>query len=320
MSKSTEWILKQEARISVRKEKLPFVSVIVPVYNDAQALRLCLQSLREQTYPADRFEVIIVDNKSTKDNPQTVVDHFPGWRYSLETKIGSYAARNRGISLARGEAFAFIDSDCIASPHWLEEGVRTLFAHPNCGLVGGYVDVFVKFPEHPTSVELYESVTAFPLREWIQEWNRCATCNMFVWSKVFDTVGLFNESLMSGGDFEWSDRVYNAGLEPIYNEKVCVRHPARRTWRQIIKVHRRVAGGADYLDKLHNGLKRRMSLVRLIYEIFVPPIPFMRESYSDKRLKSRSERLRVIMVFVVLHYVRVLERVRVRLGFAAKRS
>lgn len=323
MSERTELISKQEppnGAKALSKEKMPFISVIVPVYNDAKSLRLCLQSLKEQIYPADRFEVIIVDNNSTNDDPQNVVADFPGYQCKVETKIGSYAARNKGISLARGEVFAFIDSDCIASPHWLVEGVRTLLAHPECGLVGGLVDVFAQDSERPSSVELYERVTAFQVRKWIQELNRCVTANLLVWAEVFEKVGLFDETLKSGGDFEWSSRVHKASLELIYDEKARVRHPARRTWRQIINLHRRLEGGLQGLRKLHNRPKRHVSIFRRIYRISVPPIHHIRECYSDELLRSRSERLRVVMVFVFLHYVRVLERVRLSMGLATKRK
>lgn len=320
MSEEIYTIPNQYKLESTPKETLPFVSVIMPVYNDAEALRLCLQSLRAQTYPADLFEVIVVDNGSTKDNPQAVVTEFPGFRYSVEAKPGSYCARNKGITFARGEALAFIDSDCIASPQWIEEGVRTLMTHPDCGLVGGHVDIFVQDPERPTSVELYERVYAFRFKQWIEEWHVCGTGNMFVWSKVFDKVGLFNEIFMSGGDFEWSGRVHEAGLKLIYNEKVSLQHPARRTWLQVINVHRRVAGGLHHLKHPLSRSNHRTSLFHKIYRVFVPPISLIRKYCSDNRLKSRSERLRVAMVFVILRYVRVLERIRNSLRFNAKRS
>jgi GT2 family glycosyltransferase len=301
-------------------ETLPFVSVILPVYNDAVALCRCLHSLRKQTYPVDRFEVIVVDNGSTKDNPQAVVADFPGYRYCVETKVGSYAARNRGMSLANGEVYAFIDSDCIASEQWLEEGVRTLLTYPECGLVGGQVDIFVEDPEHPTSVELYERVYAFRFKQWIEELHVCGAGNMFVWPKVFDNIGLFNETFMSGGDFEWSGRVHQAGLKLIYNEKVILQHPARRTWREIIKRKRRIPGGSHYLKHSQNKSNHHSSLFRKISWLFVSPINLIRKYCSDSRLKSRSERFRVAIVFVVRHYVRVLESIRVRLGFSARRS
>lgn len=301
-------------------KSLPFVSVILPVYNDAKALHCCLRSLSAQTYPADRFEVIVVDNGSWKDNPQEVVAKFPGYKYSVESKAGSYAARNKGISLANGEAFAFIDSDCIALPQWLEEGVRTLLANPECGLVGGSVEIFFQDSANPTSVELYESVYAFRFKEWIEEWHVCGAGNMFVWAKVFDNIGLFNEIFKSVGDFEWSGRVHQAGLHLIYNEKAVLQHPARRTWRQIIILHRRFAGGSQHLKHSQKTSNHHSTFFRKIYRVFAAPIKLIRKCRSDSRLKKRNDRFRVSIVIVVLHYVRILERIRLRLGFSARRS
>ena len=320
MSKITDPTPMQDVLECSSSKTLPFVSVILPVYNDAEALRHCLKSIRVQTYPKDRFEVIVIDNGSTKDDPKAVVAEFPGYRCSVETKVGSYAARNKGMSLAGGEAFAFIDSDCIASPQWMEEGVRTLLSHPECGLVGGRVDVFAQDPKHPTSVELYQRITALQLKDWI-EWHVCGTCNMFVWPKVFDKVGLFNENLKSSGDFEWSRRVHDAGLKLIYNEKVSIQHPARRTWGQIIKRHRRLAGGRrSYQNLQQNVSDYPTSLLHRIHNALMPQISAMRKLCSDNRLKARSERIRVALVFVVLHYVSVLEVIRLMFGGQATRS
>ncbi|NJR70570.1 MAG: glycosyltransferase family 2 protein [Synechococcales cyanobacterium CRU_2_2] len=89
--------------INRQHEPAIFVSVIVPVYNDPQGLRRCLAQLEQQTYPRDRFEVIVVDNDSDPvAEIQGVVAQFAQARYVYEAVPGSYAARNRGIQVARG--------------------------------------------------------------------------------------------------------------------------------------------------------------------------------------------------------------------------
>ena len=55
----------------------PFVSVIIPVYNDPIRLETCLQALEEQTYPKSSYEVIVVDNGSDESIEPIVVE-FPG--------------------------------------------------------------------------------------------------------------------------------------------------------------------------------------------------------------------------------------------------
>ena len=108
---------------NIETEKMPFVSVIIPVYNDADGLDKCLHSLDAQSYPRDLFEVVVVDNDSeikidkiVKKYKQSVLTH--------ERKPGSYAARNRGISLAKGEIIGFTDSDCVPSKKWIENSSR----------------------------------------------------------------------------------------------------------------------------------------------------------------------------------------------------
>ncbi len=92
----------------------PFVSVIIPVYNDAGRLRICLAALHKQTYDSDRYEIIVIDNGS---DPSPVMDNlkveFDNVVYDQELTPGSYAARNKGITIAKGDVIAFTDADCI---------------------------------------------------------------------------------------------------------------------------------------------------------------------------------------------------------------
>lgn len=99
---------------------MPRISVIVPVYNRKITLEHCLKGLIGQDYPAHKYEVIAVDNNST-DGSAALVGRYPRVTLLHETKQGSYAARNRGLRLAKGEIIAFTDSDCVASPDWLSK-------------------------------------------------------------------------------------------------------------------------------------------------------------------------------------------------------
>jgi glycosyltransferase involved in cell wall biosynthesis len=109
-------------------KELPFVSVIVPTYNRASLLKRLLESLREQTYPADKFEVLVVDDGSTDETPQ-VVEEFArsapfAVRYFRQPRKGPAAARNLGIQQSRGEIVAFVDSDVTVAKDWLTNAVH----------------------------------------------------------------------------------------------------------------------------------------------------------------------------------------------------
>ena len=82
----------------------PFVSVIVLNYNGAHFLPTCLGALRQQTYPADRFEVIVTDNGSTDDSLPLLKRDYP-WVRLLENgrNLGFSLANNAAARIARGE-------------------------------------------------------------------------------------------------------------------------------------------------------------------------------------------------------------------------
>ncbi len=96
----------------------PFISVIICTYNGADLLGETLSSLERQTYPRDRFEVIVVDDGSTDETANIARRH----RVRLighETNRGIGAGRNTGLAAARGELIAYTDDDCIADENWL---------------------------------------------------------------------------------------------------------------------------------------------------------------------------------------------------------
>ena len=100
-------------------------SVIVPCFNNERYLRVCLEALFAQTYPRDRYEVILVDNNST-DRSLEIARDFPGLMVLQEEVQGSYSARNRGLRNSRGKMLAFTDSDCEACPTWLQTMAASL--------------------------------------------------------------------------------------------------------------------------------------------------------------------------------------------------
>ena len=112
---------------------MPFVSVIVCSYNGAKTLAECLESLGKIDYP--HYEVILVDDGST-DNTREIAARFPKIRYIQQTNHGLSHARNHGAAVAKGEIFAYTDSDCMADPDWLYYLIGTLFSGDYAG-VGG---------------------------------------------------------------------------------------------------------------------------------------------------------------------------------------
>ncbi len=100
----------------------PVVSVIVLTVLGPTHLADCLSSLRAQTYPADRREIIVVDNASAQDPTAVVEQYYPGARVVRNaSNLGFAVGNNVGARAARGEYVAFLNDDTRVHPEWLSE-------------------------------------------------------------------------------------------------------------------------------------------------------------------------------------------------------
>jgi glycosyltransferase involved in cell wall biosynthesis len=258
-------------------------SIIVPVYNGERTIGTCLESLLDQTYPRERYEIIVVDNGST-DNTRELIKKYPV-RMTLEDEIrGSYAARNAGIKNAEGEIFAFTDADCIADPNWIEEGVKHLI-ESKADLVGGKVE-FVYNRRSPA--ELYDSITNMQNEYEIKENKIAKTANLFVKPCVFEGIGLFPKNLISGGDVIWTQRATSNGYKLAYAEGAIVKHPARGL-SSLAKKHYRV-GKAHYIIWLSGG-KQKEELIKGLLSFLPPRLRTIKELIEKRGTPDMKKRL-----------------------------
>ena len=292
---------------------LPFVSVVIPVFNDAVSLRRCLAALESQTYPPDAYEVIVVDNGSAVDM-QAAVGDFPGVTLLRQPRPGSYAARNRGLMAAKGPVVALTDADCIPDPDWIEAGVAALRDQPEAAIVGGHVQVFPRRAGRMNAAELYQSVRAFPQQHYVERARFAATANVFTFKSIFEAVGLFDDQLFSGGDKEWGRRVHRQGYALGFAGRARVRHPARETLRELVRKVARVTGGDFRLRQLRGEGHGRAAWQYLRTAARRPLVQRpIRQQLGLRRW------LVVLSVDWALDAVRLAELLRLRLGGAPRR-
>jgi glycosyltransferase involved in cell wall biosynthesis len=165
------------------------ISIVVPVHNEERLIEGCLRSLLALDYPRDRYEIIVVDNNST-DRSREIVERFPEVKLLSEKQQGDFAARNRGLSEARGEIIAFTDSDTAPFPDWLQR-IREAMQPPEVAVIIGNLQF------HPDSRTLammaeYEAEKAeFIFSSQVKEIYFGYTCNMIVRRSIFDRLGPF---------------------------------------------------------------------------------------------------------------------------------
>ena len=108
------------------------ISIIIPVYNQAEHLPNLLNSINQQSY--DNYEIIIVNDGST-DQLNEIINKYQSLfgnklNYLQQENRGANAARNKGAKLARGEYIIFCDADVIIKPAMLEQMLKTLKDNP----------------------------------------------------------------------------------------------------------------------------------------------------------------------------------------------
>lgn len=209
----------------------PFVSIIVCSYNGAKTLEECLESLGQIDYP--NYEVILVDDGST-DNTREIASRFPDVRYVYQTNHGLSHARNHGAALAKGEIFAYTDSDCMADPDWLYYLLSTLLSGKFAGVGGPNVSppaqnwvqaCVAAAPGGPSHVLLTDTVA-----------EHVPGCNMAWYRWAFENVGGFDpEYHKAGDDVDFCWRVQQSGHEVAFSPTAVVWHHRRFTLQAFRK-------------------------------------------------------------------------------------
>jgi GT2 family glycosyltransferase len=130
------------------------VSVVIPNWNGAHHLPVCLESLRRQTYP--HVEVIVADNGSSDGSLELLArDHAEVQTLALGENRGFAGACNAGMRAARGEFVVLLNNDTEVDARWLEEIVAAFQRHPGAGIVASKMLLFDRRDTFHTAGDFY---------------------------------------------------------------------------------------------------------------------------------------------------------------------
>ena len=238
----------------------PFVSVIMPVRNEAGFIERSLSAVLAQDYPSNRIEVIVADGTST-DGTREILSGLQGRYPQLQVidnpSQNASSGLNAALDRARGEVIIRIDGHSLVARDFVKENVAVLQEQPQAWSVGGPIvhtadTLFGKAAamamSHPFGVgnafhrfsnyEGYAEGAQFPaMRRW-----------------VFERVGRFDEQLVRNQDDEFNYRIRKAGgkiyITPRIRYTYYVREETRQLFRQyfqygfwrikVISKHRRL--------------------------------------------------------------------------------
>jgi glycosyltransferase involved in cell wall biosynthesis len=170
----------------------PLVSVVIPTYNCERFIAEAVESVRRQEY--EPSEIIIVDDGSTDGTLSCVKGLGEDIRYVYQANKGPAAARNRGITMSRGEVIAFLDADDYWPANKLKIQMERMNGNPEIEVVLGRIKCTGLLTEEDRKIR-FESADNTMI-------SICLGSGVFRKS-VFDRVGLFDESLRHYEDHDW---------------------------------------------------------------------------------------------------------------------
>jgi glycosyltransferase involved in cell wall biosynthesis len=174
------------------------VSIIITCYNQAQFLAEAIESARAQTH--NNCEIIVVDDGSN-DITRQVSSRFADVNYVYQSNLGLAAARNKGISLARGEYLNFLDADDRLLPEAVETNLTFAAQNPGYAFVyGNYI--MITADGKPLSRPAAHSPDDDGYDKLLRGNYIAMHATVLYRRAVFDSIGVFNAQLKACEDYE----------------------------------------------------------------------------------------------------------------------
>ena len=290
----------------------PFLSVIIPTYRDWNDLKRCIEALSKQDYPKIYFEVLIVNNDPLSACPFRLPE--ANMRILETAHTGSYAARNMGVQSAKGDILVFTDADCVPNADWLFNGVNFFKNNKNIDRIAGSVVFFNMGPDTPEA--RYDQLFSFDQKLLVKK-GTSVTANMWAKKRVFESVGLFDFTLKSGGDIQWGLKANAAGFAIALAKNVIVGHATRTDFDALLRKALRIYGGFFDIRRMGN----RPLIIKLILSLTLlrPPVVALNRIVFCNTISNKMK-ISVVRVLLRLRFQMMIEHVRLSLGKGSERS
>jgi glycosyltransferase involved in cell wall biosynthesis len=201
-------------------QSMPFVSVLIPAYNESRYILAALTAVVSQQYPC--FEVIVVDNRSN-DNTALLAEQFISSNRDLgipmrllhQSEQGTNHAREMGRLAAHGQIIAQMDADCVPDPDWLYRGVKAIRKTGAVAVTGPY-DYFDAGPVLRHCSRISQQILYPVVNTVVQQSSRGAILiggNTMVRADILDAAGGYDTRLtFYGDDVELAVRLSKKGM------------------------------------------------------------------------------------------------------------
>ena len=189
------------------------ISVVIPTYNRKNILKRTLEALLDQTYPKDRYEIIVVDDSSTEDIKGMIKDFPVVYLRQSPDKKGPAAANNLGIKSASGEYILLLNNDVIADKRLIEEHMRSHEGFEDCIVQGRVINT-------SSMEDLTKGHKGYSGGYSNISFGYFTTWNLSIKRQILTDAGLFDEDFrnLCWEDVEFGFRLRKIGIKQINNK------------------------------------------------------------------------------------------------------
>ncbi len=259
----------------------PTFSIIIPTYNRPYELVRCLTAIAKLNYPADKFEVIVVDDGGELD--EDILSPFHN-KFNLgllhQENFGPATARNHGVRLAKNDYLAFTDDDCEPDADWLTKFAEQIKTTPK-HLLGGQITNALESNIYSTTSQMLVSYFHNYGEQFNPDFAFFTTNNMALLRSKFLSLGGFDESFViaAAEDRDFSSRWQETNHKMIFLETAIVRHSHNLSWKSFLRQHFNYGRGACHFYALRKiRRKQKIKIEPLSFYIKMFHFPFLNNS------------------------------------------
>ena len=225
----------------MNKDKLPFVSIIIPCRNEEKFIKKCLDSILWQNYLKNKIEVLVIDGMSN-DKTRSIIKEYSKKYHSIQLlinkKITKPFALNIGIEKAKGEITMIMDAHAGYKKNYVSKCVETLIEY-NADNIGGILKTIprentISAKAIVTCLSGFFGVGGSHFRKGLSKIKEVDTVFGGCYQKdVFKKIGLFNENLVRSQDMELNIRLKKAGGKIILNPDIISYYYPKSTLKEF---------------------------------------------------------------------------------------
>jgi glycosyltransferase involved in cell wall biosynthesis len=250
----------------------PFVSVIIPTFNEEKHIAPLIENILHQDYPADRLEVFIIDGMS-QDRTQEIIGEYhkqnPSIQLLLNEKRFVSFALNTGIKKSRGDVVIRMDAHSEYPSDYISKLVRYLFELKADNVGGTWItkpaDDSPKANAIAAALSSVFGVGNAHYRLGVKKARKVDTVPFGCFHKsLFDRIGMFDEELLRNQDDEFNARIIENGGSIYLLPDVTIIYYARRNISSLLKMLYQYS----FFKPLVNRKLKRPATARQ----FIPPL------------------------------------------------